>query len=221
MGPSTEPCGTPNSNGVRSDLIPSIITEKWRPVKYDENHFNTVPDNPNDNDRRCNIMWWSRVSNAADRSRRDRIDTIPSSAALSRSQVIRRRAVSVQWFYYTIELYYRYYRRHYNHKYIIVNIYFHFFVHKRCLDSPVSDGYFRAVLVGRSDLVHCRCEHVGSGLRFDHRYFLLCGQVENSSRRWYIKRYDDGWMKRYMCIHNYIYIYTYTYIIYSIYIHNL
>ena len=98
MGPSTEPCGTPNSNGVRSDLIPSIITKKWRPVKYDENHFNTVPDNPNDNDRRCNIMWWSRVSNAADRFRRDRIDTIPSSAALSRSQVIRRRAVSVQWF---------------------------------------------------------------------------------------------------------------------------
>ena len=28
MGPSTEPCGTPNSNGVRSDLIPSIITKK-------------------------------------------------------------------------------------------------------------------------------------------------------------------------------------------------
>ena len=33
----------------------------------------------------------------------------------------------------------------------------------------------------REVLVPCRCELVGSGLRFDKRYFLLCGQVEKSS----------------------------------------
>ena len=55
-----------------------------------------------------------------------------------------------------------------------------FFGHKR--DMPLQPCFKRLFYSRppRKVMVRCRCELVGWGLRFDNRYFLLCGKVEDS-----------------------------------------
>jgi hypothetical protein len=103
LGPSTEPCGTPNYSGLLLDSLPLIDTDWYRPCKYEENQFKQ-------------ILWydklysavlvvlsrskriaWSMVSNAAERSNITRIPTLPESRALKMSNLTRIRAVSVEW----------------------------------------------------------------------------------------------------------------------------
>ena len=52
-----------------------------RDDKYDLNHFKTDPWFPNQEDRRVIRMSWSMVSNAAERSRRQRQDSLCETMA--------------------------------------------------------------------------------------------------------------------------------------------
>jgi len=60
----------------------SHLTRKVRDDKYDLNQFNTDPWIPNKEDRR--VMSWLMVSNAAERSRRQRQDSFFEPMAFMR-----------------------------------------------------------------------------------------------------------------------------------------
>ena len=96
-GPNTEPCGTPNLITMVSDVVfPSLIL--WvLPIKKLLNHDKTVPLNPISFSRIPSKMWWSTVSNAAERSSNITIVAVFSSVAISRSLTIFISRVSVLW----------------------------------------------------------------------------------------------------------------------------
>ena len=64
-----DPCGTPNSSYLGEDIVSSMITLRERPCKYDENHCRAVSEKSKyDLSLSIRRVWWSSVSNAADRS---------------------------------------------------------------------------------------------------------------------------------------------------------
>ena len=66
--PRTEPCGTPNTTGRSADILPFIWIRSLRFAKYDSNHARHVAVISNRSLRQVNMIVWSIVSNAADRS---------------------------------------------------------------------------------------------------------------------------------------------------------
>jgi len=98
-GPSTEPCGTPTSSLVSSDLCRPSLTNCLRSVRYDRIHDNAVPDTLNSDCSRCSSVWWRTVSKAAERSRPMSTVTCFSSAVVYTLSRTSSRAVSVQWPY--------------------------------------------------------------------------------------------------------------------------
>ena len=71
-GPRTEPCGTPHVRGDERELCGGIPTVDVRYERYEVNHCCETEEMPNQVKRRWSRMEWSRVSKAADRSRRQR-----------------------------------------------------------------------------------------------------------------------------------------------------
>ena len=68
-GPRTEPWGTPHKQAHEEDKLSHLTRRKMRD---DLNQFKTDPWIPNQEDRRVIRMSRSMVSNAAERSRRQR-----------------------------------------------------------------------------------------------------------------------------------------------------
>ena len=71
-GPRAEPCGTPQVRGDEGELCVGIPILGARDERYVVNHCSETEAMPNQKERRCSRMEWSRVSKAADRSRRQR-----------------------------------------------------------------------------------------------------------------------------------------------------
>lgn len=72
IGPRTEPCGTPKETEEAGDSSSRMATENVRDERYDEIQLSAVSPRPNQDDRRVRRIVWSMVSNAAERSRRQR-----------------------------------------------------------------------------------------------------------------------------------------------------
>ena len=68
IGPSTEPCGTPQSRACGSDVTLPNFTQNWRSDKYDLNQCSAVPLITNLSCSSLMKMVWSTVSKAADKS---------------------------------------------------------------------------------------------------------------------------------------------------------
>ena len=68
----TAPCGTPQVRGVEGELCEGIPTVDVRDERYEVNHCSETEKLLNQVERRCSRMEWSRVSKAADSSRRQR-----------------------------------------------------------------------------------------------------------------------------------------------------
>ena len=90
-GPRTEPWGTPHKQVHEEERWLSHLTRKVSDKerdkegdKYDLNQFKTDPWIPNREDRRVIKMSWSMVSNAAERSRRQRRDSFCEPMAFMR-----------------------------------------------------------------------------------------------------------------------------------------
>src|SRR5664279_334259 len=96
-GPSTVPCGTPNSTADVTDCSPPYTTRWVRPLRNDRIQSSAVPPIPTATCRRWSRIRWSTQSNAADMSSRLSSVTFRSSAAISISDQTRSRAVSVEW----------------------------------------------------------------------------------------------------------------------------
>ena len=71
-GPRTERCGTPQVRRDEGELCGGIPTVDVWDERYEVNHCNETEEMPNQVERRWNMMEWSRVSKAADRSSRNR-----------------------------------------------------------------------------------------------------------------------------------------------------
>ena len=82
--PRTEPGGTPQVRGDEGKLFGGIPTVDVRDERYEVNHCSETEEIPNQVKRRCSRMEWSRVSKAADRSRRQRQETCCMEMALER-----------------------------------------------------------------------------------------------------------------------------------------
>jgi len=74
-GPRTEPSGTPQEDVYQEDRSVSHFTRMQRDDRYDLDQLRTEPWISNKNERRVIKMSWSIVSNAAERSSRQRHDT--------------------------------------------------------------------------------------------------------------------------------------------------
>ena len=64
--------------------------------RYERNHCSETEEMPNQVERRCNRIEWSKVSNAADRSRRQRQETCCMEMALERWSCRESSVVSVE-----------------------------------------------------------------------------------------------------------------------------
>ena len=80
--PRTEPCGTPQVRGDEVELCGGIPTVDVRDERYEVNHCSEIEEMPNQVERRWSTMEWSRVSKAAERSRRQRQKTCCMEMAL-------------------------------------------------------------------------------------------------------------------------------------------
>ena len=74
-GPRTEHCGTPRVRGNEGKLCGGIPAVDVRVERYEVNNCSETEKMPNQVERRWSRMEWSRVSKAADRSRRQRQET--------------------------------------------------------------------------------------------------------------------------------------------------
>ena len=83
-GPRTEPSGTPQARWDEGELCGGIPTADVRDERYEVNHCSETAEMPNVVKRRWSRMEWSRVSKAADRSRRQRQETCCMEMALDR-----------------------------------------------------------------------------------------------------------------------------------------
>ena len=70
--------------GDEEELCGVIPTVDMRDERYDVNHCSETEEMPNQVERRWSRMEWSRVSKAADRSRRQRQETCSMKMALER-----------------------------------------------------------------------------------------------------------------------------------------
>ena len=67
-GPNTEPCGTPNMTGEEEEAELLTTTHWFLSRRYDRNHWRAVERMPKTVSRWERRIWWSIVSNAAERS---------------------------------------------------------------------------------------------------------------------------------------------------------
>ena len=95
--PSTEPCATPNKRWTTADVWATTWTDCVLLLKYDEDQLTAVPERPKQWDSLSSSIWWSIVSNAADRSRRTRALASFWFAVVRRSSNKESKAVSVEW----------------------------------------------------------------------------------------------------------------------------
>ena len=96
-GPNTEPWGTPQNTEKDDDFWPEAETTDERDARYERNHERAESEIPNQADRRCNKIVWSMVSNAAERSNKQRQDTCCFAVACISESWTDRSAVSVEW----------------------------------------------------------------------------------------------------------------------------
>ena len=82
--PRTEHCGTPKVRGDEGELCGGIPTVDVRDERYEVNHCSETEEMPNKVERRWSMMEWSRVSKAADRSRRQKQENCCMEMALER-----------------------------------------------------------------------------------------------------------------------------------------
>ena len=82
--PRTEPCGTLKVRGDEGELCGGIPTVDVRDKIYEVNHCSETEKMPTQMKRRWSRMEWSRVSKAADRSRRQRQETCCMDMVLER-----------------------------------------------------------------------------------------------------------------------------------------
>ena len=82
--PRTEPCRTQQIRGDEGELCEGIHTLAARDERYEVNHCSETEEMSNQVERRWSRMEWSRVSKAADRSRRQRLETCDMEMALER-----------------------------------------------------------------------------------------------------------------------------------------
>ena len=95
-GPRTEPCGTLQVRADEGELCEGIPTVDVRDERYEVSHCSETEEITNQVDRRWNRMEWSRVSTAADRSKRQRQDTCCMEMALERWSCRESSVVSVE-----------------------------------------------------------------------------------------------------------------------------
>ena len=74
-GPRTEPCGILQVRVNEEEMCGEMAMADVREQRYEMNHCSEREDLPNQVERRWSRMEWSRVSKAADRSRRQRQKT--------------------------------------------------------------------------------------------------------------------------------------------------
>ena len=94
-GPRTEPCGTSQVREDEGELCGGIPTVDVRDERYEVNHCSETEEMPKQVERRSR-MEWSRVSKAADRSRRQRQETCCMEMALERWSCRESNVVSVE-----------------------------------------------------------------------------------------------------------------------------
>ena len=80
----TECCETPQVIVDEEELCGGISTVDVRDERYEVSHCSETEEIPNQVERRWSRMEWSRVSKAADRSRRQRQETFCMEMALER-----------------------------------------------------------------------------------------------------------------------------------------
>ena len=95
-GPRTKPCGTPQVRADEGELCEGTPTVDVRDERYEVSHCSETEVIPNQVDRRWNRMEWSRVSTAADRSKRQRQETCCMEMALERWSCRESSVVSVE-----------------------------------------------------------------------------------------------------------------------------
>ena len=83
-GPRTESCGTPQVRGDDGELCEGIPTVDVRDEIYEVNYCSETEEMLNQMERRWSRMEWSKVSKAADRSRRQRQEICCMEMALER-----------------------------------------------------------------------------------------------------------------------------------------
>ena len=81
-GPRTEPWRTPQGRGDEGELCGGIPPVDVWDESYNVNHYSETEEMPNQEERRWSRMEWSRLSKAADRSRRQRQETCCMEMAL-------------------------------------------------------------------------------------------------------------------------------------------
>ena len=96
IGPRTEPCETPQVRGDEGELCGGIPTVDVRDERYEVNHCSETEKIPNQVEIRWSRMEWSRVSKAADRSRRQRQETCCMEVSLERWSCRESSVVSVE-----------------------------------------------------------------------------------------------------------------------------
>ena len=82
--PRTEPWGTPKVIGDEGELYGGIPVVDVLDERHEANHCRETEEMPNQVERRWSGMVWSRVSKAADRSRRLRQETCCIEMAFER-----------------------------------------------------------------------------------------------------------------------------------------
>ena len=92
-----EPCGTPHVRRDEGELCGGIPTVDVRDERYEVNHCSETEEMANQVERRSGTMEWSRVSKAADRSRRQRQETCCMEMTLERWSCRESSVVSVEY----------------------------------------------------------------------------------------------------------------------------
>ena len=95
-GLRTEPCGTSEVRGDEGELCGGIPTVDVRDERYEVNRYSETEEMPYQVERRWSRMECSRVSKAADRSRRQRQETCCMEMALERWSCRESSVVSVE-----------------------------------------------------------------------------------------------------------------------------
>ena len=97
IGPNTDPWGTPQVNGELFEFTPFIRTDCFLSERYDLNHWRATSRTPRWDCSPDKRMLWSMVSNAALKSRSNRMTHCFSSICLNISSCTEVNAVSVLW----------------------------------------------------------------------------------------------------------------------------
>ena len=97
IGPNTEPWGTPQVNGMLFEFTPFIRTDCFLSERYDLNHWRATSQTPRWDCSLDKRMLWSMASNAALKSRSNRMTHCFSSICLNISSCTEVDAASVLW----------------------------------------------------------------------------------------------------------------------------